>query len=50
MIKKKGYRNVKTVQGGGKAMERYFDHFQGTYYGGKIVKPITGKVIKIGKP
>lgn len=46
---KKGYRNVKTVQGGGRAMEKYFDHYHATHYGGKIIKPQTGQVIEIGR-
>jgi len=41
----KGYENVKTVKGGGKAMEGYFEY----YRGGKIINPITGKVIIIKK-
>lgn len=38
---KKGYRNVKAVRGGGRAMEKFFDY----YRGGKIIKPQTGQVI-----
>ncbi|MCK4792243.1 MAG: hypothetical protein KAV87_51410 [Desulfobacteraceae bacterium] len=49
MIKKLGYRNVKAVRGGGKAMEKFFDHFYATYYGSKIISPLTGKVIEIGR-
>ena len=30
-------------------MEKYFDHYYATYYGGKIIKPLTGKVIKLKK-
>ena len=44
---KRGYRNVKAVRGGGKEMEKYFDHYAATYYGGKIIQPSTGNVIKI---
>lgn len=44
---KMGFRNVKTVEGsvvsGGKAMEKYFEY----YRGGKIINPITGKVVVI---
>jgi hypothetical protein len=34
-----GYTNVKTVQGGGSAMEKFFDY----YRGGKIISPMTGQ-------
>jgi galactokinase/mevalonate kinase-like predicted kinase len=34
---------VKTVQGGGQAMEKYFEY----YRGGKVVNPMTGKVIYV---
>jgi hypothetical protein len=47
MIKEKGYRNVKTVRGGGEAMEKYFEYYHRTHYGGKIVNPFTGKVIEL---
>ena len=40
---KMGFRNVKTVEGGGEAMEKYFEY----YRGGKIVNPITRKEILI---
>ena len=46
---KRGYRNVKTVEGGGAAMEKYFDHYKATYDGGEIISPLTGKVFKIKK-
>jgi hypothetical protein len=36
-----GYPNVKTVQGGGRTMEKFFDY----YRGGKIVRPMTGDTI-----
>jgi hypothetical protein len=36
-----GYANVKTVQGGGRAMEKIFDY----YRGGKIVSPSRGTSI-----
>jgi len=36
-----GFKNVKTVHGGGQAMEKYFEY----YRSGKIINPITGKVI-----
>ena len=49
MIKKLGYRNVKAVRGGGKAMEKYFDHYHATHYGGKIISPRTGRVVEIGR-
>lgn len=42
---KMGFTNVKHVHGGGNAMEKYFDYYQATYYGGKVVSPTTGKVI-----
>ena len=42
---KMGFTNVKHVHGGGNAMEKYFDYYQTTYYGGKIVSPATGKEI-----
>ncbi len=45
----KGYENVKMVHGGGEGggvkMEKYFEY----YRDGKIINPITGKVIKIKK-
>ena len=50
MRKKLGYRNVKTVhgsKGGGREMEKYFDHYKATYYGGKIISPMTGRVTEI---
>jgi hypothetical protein len=40
----KGFKNVKTVRGGGAAMEKFFDHYAKTYNGGKIISPATGKV------
>jgi hypothetical protein len=47
---KMGFRNVKAVEGvggsSGEAMEKYFEY----YRGGKIINPITGKVIVIHKP
>jgi hypothetical protein len=43
----RGYENVKTVDGGGAAMEKIFDYYNKTYYGGKIVNPRTGQVIDI---
>lgn len=46
----RGYRNVKTVHGGGAAMEKFFDHYHKTWYGGKIISPATGKEIDIKKP
>ncbi len=50
---KRGYRNVKTVNGvgngGGKEMEKLFDHYEATYYGGKIIQPLTGNTIEIGR-
>jgi hypothetical protein len=39
----RGYRNVKTVQGGGSAMEKLFDY----YRSGKIISPISGKEITV---
>jgi hypothetical protein len=38
-----GFTNVKQVHGGGQAMEKYFEY----YRSGKIVNPITGKVVVI---
>lgn len=38
-----GFANVKAVHGGGQAMEKYFEY----YRSGKIVNPITGKVIEM---
>jgi hypothetical protein len=43
----RGYTNVRAVQGGGRAMEKIFDHYGATYYGGRIVNPRTGKVIEM---
>jgi hypothetical protein len=40
-----GFENVRTVVGGGAAMEKYFEY----YRGGKIINPITGKVIDLRK-
>lgn len=28
-------------------MEKFFDHYHATYYGGKIISPRTGKVTEI---
>ena len=30
-------------------MEKFFDYYNITYYGGKIIQPSTGNVIEIGK-
>jgi len=38
-----GFKNVKTVAGGGGAMEKFFEY----YRGGEIINPITGTVINI---
>lgn len=43
---KRGYNNVKTVKGGGRAMEKIFDYYQTTHGGFKIVSPISGKITK----
>lgn len=43
-----GFGNVRTVSGGGAAMEKYFDYYNKTYYGGKIISPMTGKEIHLG--
>ena len=40
---KMGFRNVKSVEGGGVALEKFFEY----YRGGKIVNPITGKITVI---
>jgi hypothetical protein len=37
----RGYSSVKTIMGGGQAMERVFDY----YKGGKMISPMTGKEI-----
>ena len=42
---KQGYTNVRTVQGGGQAMEKFFDY----YKGGKIISPMTGQVIDMNR-
>jgi len=42
-----GYGNVKSVRGGGFAMEKFFDRFEWTHYGGKIINPRTGQVIEM---
>ncbi len=39
----KGFKNVKTVSGGGGAMEKFFEY----YWDGKIINPITGTVIAV---
>jgi len=44
----RGWGNVRTVLGGGAAMEKFFDHYKKTYYGGKIISPTTGKEIHLG--
>jgi len=51
---KMGFTNVKTVSGlgkvsGGEAMEKYFEHYHAFYGGGRIINPITGKVIVLRK-
>jgi hypothetical protein len=39
-----GFKNVKTVRGGGAAMEKFFDHYGVDYTGrGKIIGPKTGE-------
>jgi hypothetical protein len=43
----RGYRNVKPVQGGGDAMEKFFEYYLKAWDGGRIINPITGKVIVI---
>jgi hypothetical protein len=40
-----GYENVRTVAGGGAAMEKFFEY----YRAGRIINPITGTVIQIMK-
>jgi hypothetical protein len=42
---KMGFKNVKNVDGGGEALEKYFEH----YKSGKIINPITGKVTVVPK-
>jgi len=39
----KGFKNVKTVRGGGFAMEKFFDHYEKMHYGGRIISPATGR-------
>jgi hypothetical protein len=46
---KQGYKNVKTVRGGGRAMEKYFDSYHAIRGGAKIISPSTGKAIKLGR-
>ena len=48
---KLGFKNVKVVEGGGAAMEKYFEYYVSTKYKTQIVNPSTGKVtiIKQGK-
>lgn len=40
-----GFGNVRTVAGGGAAMEQFFEY----YRSGKLINPLTGKVIEIMK-
>ena len=44
---KMGFTNVKHVHGGGGALEKFFDHYEATHYGGKIVSPTTGREIPV---
>lgn len=30
-------------------MEKFFDHYIATHYGGKIIKPSTGQIIELNK-
>lgn len=30
-------------------MEKFFDYYYATYYGGKIISPLTGKVTEVGR-
>jgi hypothetical protein len=39
----KGFNNVKIISGGGDAAEKFFEY----YRSGRIINPITGKVIVI---
>ena len=39
----KGYGNVRTVVGGGAAMEKLFEYYRDE----KIINPMTGVVIKL---
>lgn len=43
-----GFTNVKVVDGGGKAMEKYFEYYVSTSVT-KTVNPITGKVTILKK-
>ena len=38
-----GFENVRTVAGGGAAMEKFFEYYRDE----KIINPITGVVIKL---
>jgi hypothetical protein len=40
-----GFENVRTVAGGGAAMEKFFEY----YRAGKVINPLTGKVTEIMK-
>jgi len=42
-----GFKNVKSVAGGGQAMEKYFEHYWSTAYKTEIINPITGVVIRL---
>ena len=49
-----GFKNVKTVSGGGEmsggsAMEKYFEYYVSTNYKTQIVNPTTGKVTVLKK-
>jgi len=48
---KMGFENVKSVEGGGKALEKYFESYHSSAYKTEIRNPITGKItiIKKGK-
>ena len=39
----KGYENVRTIVGGGAAMEKFFEYYRDE----KIINPMTGVVIKL---
>ena len=45
---KMGFTNVKVVNGGGRAMQKYFEYYVSTSVT-KIVNPITGKVTVLKK-
>lgn len=43
----RGFKNVRPVKGGGEALEKWLEHYVGTWFGYRIINPITGKVTDI---